>query len=48
MLQKWSYKNRGGIPKPGGENARINLWLYNGQAPKDVVEVVVSKFEYLP
>ena len=37
-----------GIPVPGGETARINLWLYQGRAPanKQAVEVVFSKFEY--
>ena len=39
-----------GIPQPGGENARINLWLYQGRAPsnRQEVEVVISKYEYLP
>jgi len=37
-----------GIPKPGGENARINLWLIGGKPPragKDV-EIVCSRFTF--
>lgn len=39
-----------GIPKAGGENARINLWLFAGRPPTDgkPVEVVISKFEFTP
>jgi hypothetical protein len=39
-----------GIPQPGGENARVNLWLYQGRQPsnRQPVEVVISKYEYLP
>ena len=38
------------IPTSGNENARINLWLYNGQAPTDSteVEVVIARFEHDP
>lgn len=38
------------IPVPGGENARINLWLLGGRAPAAgrEVEVVISRFEFLP
>ena len=48
-LLQWNYTRRAGIPKPGGENPRINLWLFRGAAPTDglPVEVIVSKFEYL-
>jgi hypothetical protein len=39
-----------GIPVPGGENARMNLWLVGGQPPRhgQDVEVVVSRFEFRP
>jgi hypothetical protein len=39
-----------GIPKPGGENARINLWLMAGRPPSDnsEAELIISKFEFLP
>ena len=49
-LHQWSYTRRNGIPKPGGENARMNLWLYQGAAPQNgqPVEVIVSSFEFLP
>ena len=38
-----------GIPLPGGENARINLWL-KGAAPLGgkSVEVIVRRFEHIP
>jgi hypothetical protein len=38
------------IPKAGGENARINLWLFAGRPPANgrPVEVVISKFEFTP
>ena len=37
-----------GIPRPGDENARINLWLMSGRAPADgePVEVVFTGFEF--
>ena len=39
-----------GVPAPGGENARVNLWLAQGKPPQNgkSVEVVISRFEYLP
>lgn len=39
-----------GIPQAGGENVRINLWLYGGNPPNDRrdIEIVVTKFEFLP
>jgi Glycosyl hydrolases family 16 len=39
------------IPRPGGENARINLWLFAGRAPAAAgceTEVVVGQFEFTP
>lgn len=49
-LKQWSYTRRAGIPKPGGENPRINLWLFQGLAPTNgqSVEVIVSRFEHRP
>ena len=39
-----------GIPQAGGENARMNLWLFRGRAPKNrqPVEVIVNRFEHVP
>jgi hypothetical protein len=39
-----------GIPVPGGENARINLWLFRGNPPsnRQTVEVVINRFEWVP
>jgi hypothetical protein len=39
-----------GIPKAGGENARINFWLINGLGPQDLktAEIIVDRFEFSP
>jgi hypothetical protein len=39
-----------GIPQAGGENARMNLWLFNGKPPANgrAVEVVIRRFEFVP
>jgi len=39
-----------GIPRPGGEQTRINLWLNGGAAPlpDGGLEAIVSSFEFLP
>lgn len=39
-----------GIPLAGGENARLNLWLFFGRSPDDHkdVEVVIREFEFVP
>ena len=38
------------VPVPGGENARINLWLFRGAAPINgqAVEVVFDSFRFAP
>jgi len=38
------------IPVAGGENARMNLWLYQGKAPRRgaAVEVILNNFTYTP
>jgi hypothetical protein len=48
ILQKHQFGS--GIPLPGGENARMNLWLYQGRQPtnRQPVEVIVNRFEYAP
>lgn len=50
LLAQWSYTRRNAIPKPGGENPRINLWLFGGAAPQNgqAVEVIVSGFAFAP
>jgi hypothetical protein len=47
IIYSWNYKGPN-IPTHGNENARINLWLFNGQAPTDTaeVEVIIKKFIY--
>ncbi len=46
-IELWSYTGPD-IPLPGHENARINLWLYQGVPPSDAqeVEVILSAFEF--
>jgi hypothetical protein len=43
-----SHADNSGIPEAGGENARMNLWLFQGRAPsnKKEVEVIVGRFEF--
>jgi hypothetical protein len=47
-IHAWTYAGAD-VPIPGGENARMNLWLFRGQAPTDrqPVEIVISDFRYL-
>ena len=49
LIQQWEYEGKG-IPRKGNETPRINLWLFRGNPPTDLkeVEVVISKFEFLP
>jgi hypothetical protein len=39
-----------GVPPAGGENIRINLWLFNGKPPlsKSPSEVIINRFEFVP
>jgi hypothetical protein len=39
-----------GVPSAGGENARINLWLVNGNKPfyGKPAEIVIERFEFVP
>jgi hypothetical protein len=39
----------GSVPRPGGENARINLWLLGGREPKygREIEVVIRRFSFV-
>jgi len=37
-----------GVPPSGGENVRINLWLYQGRAPKSPAEIIINKVEFVP
>jgi hypothetical protein len=46
-----TYVYRGsGVPKPGGECVRRNLWLFGGTGPSDgqPVEIVAESFAYAP
>jgi hypothetical protein len=46
-IETWAY-NGPGIPPAGGGNARINLWLLDGEPPSDgqEIEVVIEAFGY--
>jgi hypothetical protein len=45
----WTYAGPD-VPQPGGENARINLWLFRGQPPSNgaPIEIVVTDFTFTP
>lgn len=45
VIQEWTCTNQ--IPRAGGENARMNLWLFRGRPPSNGqgAEVIVNKFE---
>ena len=48
-LASYSYAGAD-VPVPGGENPRINLWLFRGAAPADGMPatVVLDSFEFAP
>jgi hypothetical protein len=50
LIYAWTYKTSRRIPPEGPVRPRINLYLSAGQPPTDgrPVEIIVSKFEYLP
>ncbi|HUQ78310.1 MAG TPA: glycoside hydrolase family 16 protein [Patescibacteria group bacterium] len=45
----WTYDGPD-VPRPGGENARMNLWLFRGQAPSNgqSIEIVITDFTFTP
>ena len=45
----WLYEGLD-VPQPGGENARMNLWLFRGMPPSNgqPIEVVVHGFTFTP
>ena len=45
----WTY-TAPDVPRSGGENVRLNLWLFNGAAPTNdqEIEVVVTRFTFTP
>lgn len=49
VIRSWSYTGPD-IPKPGGENLRLNLWLIGGKAPTDAreTEVIIRRVEFKP
>ena len=47
VVESWSYTGSY-VPPAGGENTRMNLWLYKGRAPKAAVEVIIRRFTFTP
>ncbi len=49
QIQSWGYSG-GDIPPAGAGNARINLWLLNGNPPSDgqEIEVIIAAFTFTP
>lgn len=50
LVKRWIYGDQSGIPQPGRENVRFNLWLLDGNPPtngKDA-HVIISGFRWLP
>lgn len=49
IWQRWNYKNNR-VPDEGLAKIHMNLWLFNGDAPKNnqEVEVIISKFIFEP
>ncbi|HET7676266.1 MAG TPA: hypothetical protein VFK38_00270 [Candidatus Limnocylindrales bacterium] len=48
-ISTWSFTDASAVPVAGGENPRINLWLFQGAAPMNgqPVEVIISRFEHV-
>jgi hypothetical protein len=46
----WLFGDAAGVPRAGGENARMNRWLFRGRAPSNRMptEVVFERFEHIP
>jgi hypothetical protein len=46
----WLFGDAAAVPRAGGENARMNLWLFRGRAPlnRTAAEVVFERFEHVP
>ena len=49
LIQSYAYTGRD-VPRTGDERVRLNLWLFNGNAPTDgnPVEVIVTSFIFTP
>jgi hypothetical protein len=49
VIHEWRYTGTD-RPVPGGENARMNLWLFQGAPPTDgaETEVVIRSFAFVP
>jgi len=45
-IQDWEYT--GDVPDSRGEKVGINLWLMDGKAPAEGMEIIVDRFEFEP
>jgi hypothetical protein len=50
VFADWTFAELAGIPVPGDEHPRMNLWLDRGRAPSNrkEVEVVLRSFQFTP
>jgi hypothetical protein len=48
IISSWPYTDA--VPQSGDENVRINLWLFNGNAPRDNQEreIIIKSFQFVP
>ena len=49
-FSQWAFNNAARIPQARDENARINLWLYNGNPPLNgqETEIIINRFAFVP
>ena len=49
IINQWTYAGPD-IPQPSSERARINFWLFQGQAPTNGVdhELIINSFQFTP
>jgi hypothetical protein len=49
-LASWTFSDTAAIPDPETAHARINLWLFRGNAPTDGegVRITIRDFEFIP
>lgn len=45
LIKKWTFP---GGPSEGRPRFRINLWLFQGEAPRENTELIVRSFSFLP
>ena len=50
IFNQWTFTNLTRIPVARDENARINLWLFNGKPPLNgqETEIIINRFAFVP